>query len=147
VGLNHVQESKLMSVEVKWLKTGHILGVNMHGNIERIPFMLMDEQITQKLRTATTEQVHVIFNCTDLTGLPSYKVYRDSLFTYEDRLGWGVAYGNNSVTPFFINNFMTMHEMYFHLCLTYSEALQFLTMVDQRLANKVDLATLYTLPQ
>lgn len=136
-----------MPVSVKWLKVDHILGVKMYGQVERIPFMQMDEQITHKLKTAQSPQVHVVFNCSDLTGLPGYEVYRDSLFTYQSRLGWGVAYGSNGVTPYFINNFMTMHEMYFHLCTSYSEALQFLMMVDRGLANKVDLSTLYSVTQ
>lgn len=136
-----------MSVSVRWLQLDHILGVGMWGNIGRIPFMQMDKQLTHKLKTAKSPQVHVVFNCIDLTGLPDYQVYRDSLFTYEDRLGWGVAYGNNSVTPYFINHFMTLHEKYFHLCTTFSDAVQFLMMADRKLAHKVDLRSIYAMTE
>lgn len=134
-----------MKPNIKWLERNHLLAVDLAGELDNISFMRMDEAICQHLSQAPTEQVHIVFNSDQLLKIPDTEVYRNARFVHQNKLGWGVVCGISELGRFFTMNFMENHDVYFHLCGTFMEGLEFLTMMDPRLHLKTGPGTLRAL--
>lgn len=129
-------------IHVEWLLSDHILYATLAGSITDDLFLELDTTLVKFIESSSAPQVHVFFDNREMRSIPTIKVYRQLQFTQHPRLGWGVSFGDNDLTRFFISAFVQMNQIYFHMTDTLRDCLDFLNHMDYKLAEEYDLMTL-----
>lgn len=129
-------------IRVKWLLVDHILCTTLVGNITDDHFLALDDILVEFIESSPASQVHVFFDNREMSSIPSIKVYKQLHFTQHPRLGWGVSFGDNDLTRFFMSAFVQMNKIYFHMTRSLEDCLDFLNHMDHKLAEEFDLSAL-----
>ena len=122
----------LDNLALEWLHEDRILYARLQGQLTDDIFLDIDQHLFHAL-DGHLRQVHIVFDNTDVLGIPSVKIYRNLYFTNHPNLGWGVSFGDNDITRFFMRACTQMNRVYFHACDSYDDCLSFLGQVDKSL--------------
>jgi hypothetical protein len=100
------------------------------GEIRDAEFLQFDELVTQYLEYSDASQIHMIFDNSEMETIPSIGIFKHLKFTNHPRLGWGVSYGDNDLTRFFMSTFRQVNWLYFHRCNSQEDCLAFIQSMD-----------------
>lgn len=121
---------KLATINLNWIYEDSILSASLTGTVKDADFLEFDRQVTKFLDRSTASQIHLIFDNSAMETIPSIGVFKHLNFTDHPRLGWGVSYGDNDLTRFFMSTFRQVNWLYFHHCQSHAECLEFLKNMD-----------------
>ncbi len=123
----------MTDIDITWVYEDSILQVKLIGDVDDSDFLLFDERISEYLDDSNSPQVHLIFDNSEMRSIPSIGIFKQLSFTNHPRLGWGVSFGDNNLTSFFMSTFRQVNWLYFHRCLSEGECFEFLQSMDTSL--------------
>ncbi len=122
----------MADIKIEWAHHQNILYVKMFGHIDDETFLKFDSLIIQHLDNCNLAQVHVIFDNSAVTNIPTIAVFKRIQFTSHPRLGWGLSYGDTNLTRFFLKTLGRVNSVYFQISDSYAACLEFLQAIDSQ---------------
>lgn len=128
-----------------WLVEGHLVLVKAWGAWDVAQLHAFDEHSYAILETVTRPMVHVVFEMSEITSLPSLTTMRDFRSRQHPKAGWSLYVGiPNTVLRFALSATAQISKNRARFLKTVPEALEFIEDVDSTLPDlgELDLQTL-----